>query len=52
MKFKNCQFEGDEYICIASLSPNEVSYPFLSRKEDVKQAITKQGDIQIKMNVC
>jgi len=51
MRFKNCAFEEEEYICYVALLPNENSLPFGSG-EEVKQEITRAGEIQIKMNVC
>lgn len=52
MKFKNCQFEEEEYICYATLLPNENYFNYLSGEEIKKQKISKEGEIQIKMNVC
>jgi len=51
MKFKGCQFEGDEYFCIVSLTSIEkLSF---NHAENIKQEVNKnKGNIQIKMNVC
>jgi len=51
MKFKNCEFEGEEYFCYATILPNEeVILEFNSIK--IKQEVMQGGEIQVKMNVC
>ena len=51
MRFKKCNYEGEEYICYASLLHNENHLDY-SGEEVKKPKITKAGEIQIKMNVC
>lgn len=51
MKFKGCQFEGEEYFCTVSFMPNE-SLVFHNLKEKKQEINLNRGNIQIKMNVC
>jgi len=51
MKFKSCSFDGEEYICYATILPNE-ELSLNSNPIKIKQNITKGGEIQVKMNVC